>query len=101
MIRRVNFTGRKRIARNRVTIELVSGSPRTFHAKFDLSGYDFPLDAAVFLEATCAGSSHQTRFDCGTIGAITIPAERSLASVLGEEPFFNVKVVDQSGRIGC
>ena len=36
MIKRVNFTGRRRIPRDRIDIEVHDGQPRTFDAKIDL-----------------------------------------------------------------
>ena len=57
MIKRVNSTGRRRIARDHVTIEVFDDNPRSFNALIDLAGFDAPHDAAVVLEAMCAGSS--------------------------------------------
>lgn len=53
MIKRVNFTGRRRIERHRVDIEVYDGQPRRFDAGINLDGIPLLPNAAVFLEATC------------------------------------------------
>lgn len=44
MIRRLNYTGRKRILRSRVTVRLLPspGGGLRFDAEFDLAEYGFP-----------------------------------------------------------
>lgn len=100
MIKRVNFTGRRRISRNCVLIEVFDGAPRTFNAAFDLSDARMPDDAKVFLEAMCAGSPVVKRFDYGRVGKLVEPGDRSLADLEGANVFFSLKVVDESERIG-
>lgn len=100
MIKRVNFTGRRRIPRHRVRIEVHEGPPRTFEAAIDLSEFRFPPDAAVFLEALSAGSTVVRRFSLGTAGAIQPPEDRNLNDIPGENVFFTLKVVDRSQRFG-
>jgi hypothetical protein len=100
MIKRVNFTGRRRISRECVAIEVYDGAPRTFSAMIDLTDTRMPNGAQVFLEAMCAGSSVITRFDYGRVNAIVEPANRSLAEVEGENVFFALKVVDDSESVG-
>ena len=53
MIRRLNYTGRKRVARARVTVRLLPapGGGRRFEAEFDLAEYAFPAESSVFIEA--------------------------------------------------
>ena len=100
MIKRVNFTGRRRIPRNRIDIQVHDGQPRTFDATIDLPAKQFPEEAAIFLEAMCAGSSAIQRFAFGKVGAVQAPRSRSLHEIEGENVFFTLKVVDQSERIG-
>lgn len=100
MIKRVNFTGRRRVPRDRVEIKVFEGQPRRFDATINLDGLRFLPNAAVYLEATCAGSSVIRRFSFGEVGAIQPPTERELADVNGENVFFTLKVVDRAERFG-
>ncbi len=95
MIRRLNYTGRKRIARARATVRLVPapGGGWQFDAEFDLHGYDFPADASVFIEAYNATS--YMRFDFGTVAAQRPPRDLRLTEITASPlPKFRLKVVD-------
>jgi len=100
MIKRVNFTGRRRIPRDRVDIEVYDGEPRRFDASIELGDIPLPPHAAVFLEATCAGSTAVERFDFGEVGSIRSPVNRSLREIEGQNIFFALKVVDRTERFG-
>lgn len=100
MIKRVNFTGRRRIARSHVSIEVIDGDPRSFDAQIDLSGVDLPEDAAVVLEATCAGSNSILRFEWGIVAALSPPEARTLNDLTGQNVFFSLKVIDRSEKFG-
>ncbi len=100
MIKRVNSTGRRRIPRSHVSIDIDDGNPAVFDAWIDLSGFEAPDDAAVVLEATCAGSNTVLRFEWGTIGSLSPPADRTLTGLNGEHVFFSLKVIDRSEKIG-
>jgi hypothetical protein len=100
MIKRVNFTGRRRIARDRVDISVYDGQPRTFDANIDLDGLEMLPHAAVFVEATCAGSTVVQRFQFGEVGGIVAPQARRLDELDGENVFFTLKVVDRTERFG-
>lgn len=100
MIKRVNFTGRRRVPRDRVFVEVHDGQPRTFDATINLGGIDLLPSAAVVLEAMCAGNSVVSRFDFGTVESIVSPECRRLSELNGEHVFFNLKVIDRSERFG-
>jgi hypothetical protein len=100
MIKRVNFTGRRRIPRDRVDIEVYDGQPRRFHATINLDGFQFLPHAAVVLEATCAGSSAIERFEFGEVENIHAPSDRRLIEIQGQNVFFSLKVIDRSKRFG-
>lgn len=100
MIKRVNFTGRRRIPLDRVTIEVHDGKPRRFDANIDLNDLGLLPHAAVVLEAMCAGNSTVSRFDFGTVESIAPPSERLLHDLNGEHVFFNLKVIDRTERFG-
>lgn len=100
MIKRVNFTGRRRIPQACVDIEVFDGAPRSFRALIDLSQSKLPEDAKVFLEAMSAGSSVVRRYDFGRVGAIEDPADCALEGIEGKNVFFALKVVDEAEQLG-
>ncbi len=100
MIKHVNFTGRRRIPRKRVCVDVHDGTPRSFDATIDLAEMRFPPDAKVYLEAMCAGSAAVHRYDFGSVGCIVPPADRRLTELEGEHVFFTLKVVDRTQRVG-
>jgi hypothetical protein len=101
MIRRLNYTGRKRIPRSRVIIRLlpVGDTLYAFTAEFDLSGFNFPNDANVFIEAYNVAS--YMRFPFGTVAQRQDPDDARLLNITPRPlPKFRLKVVDQSKRHG-
>ena len=100
MIKRVNSTGRRRISREHVVIEVHDGRPRRFDAVIDLAEFDAPPDAAVVLEATCAGSNTIRRFEWGTVSRLSPPVDRELRELTGENVFFSLKVIDRTEQFG-
>lgn len=100
MIKRVNFTGRRRIPRSKVELQLFDGSPRRFSANIQFEVNAFPGDAEVVLEATSAGSTIVERIPCGTIDDLLQPNLRELRHVDGENVFFTLKVIDRHEQIG-
>ncbi len=101
MIKRVNSTGRRRIGSDHVTIEVHEGQDaRTFDAEIKLKGFEDSPEAAVVLEATCAGSNTIRRYAWGTVGQLMPPEDRALRDLHGENVFFSLKVIDRSERFG-
>ena len=102
-VRRLNYTGRQSIRRSHVQVTLREpehGSP-TFDASIDLSFYNLPDDALVFVEAQRQTS--YMRFDFGTAGSIEPPGDRMLSEFDSAEGIqFRVKVTaretDESRR---
>jgi hypothetical protein len=101
VIRRLNFTGRKKISRDAVTIRLLPGDDGVyaFAAEFDLAPYAFPEDASVFIEAYNTAS--YMRFAFGTVGKRRDPESARLAEITPRPlPKFRLKVVDRRRRHG-
>src|SRR5262249_34078076 len=94
--RRINSTGRKRIMREKVDIRLeppTPDKPLSAAATLNLDGLGFPSDAAVVLEAY--QRSLGMRFDCGTIGAISVPKILHLNEIdRSGTVLFRLKVID-------
>ncbi len=101
MIRRLNYTGRRKIPRSRLTVQLVPAADGiwAFDAQFDLSGFGFPADARVYIEAYNVTS--YMRFMCGTVGAKTFPLDLRLTEITPNPlPKFRLKVVERRRRQG-
>ena len=101
MIRRLNYTGRRTIARSRVTIRLApAGDGETaFSADYDLKRLRLPRDARVYIEAYNADS--YMRFDFGTVGEPRVPRDTRLTEITPRPlPKFRLKVVDETERHG-
>ena len=92
MIRRFNYTGRKKIPRSRVRIRIAGdGEDLSFDAVVDLEGMGLPREASVFVEAYYR--SFYRRFDFGTVGNRRVPGDRRLEGFPVRKPLFRVKVV--------
>ncbi len=101
MIRRLNFTGRRRIQRSQVLIRLLPGAGEawSFDAKFSLTDFHFPPESSVFVEAY--NPTSYMRFDFGTVGDIVIPEDRNLTDItVMPLPKFRLKVVDRGQTHG-
>ncbi len=103
MIRKFNYTGRKKIKRSNVGIDLLRNEDgkRFFNVHLHLDGMALPPNAHVYLEAY--HRSGYQRYDFGTVGDRKTPANRILSNFSESAmPLFRVKVVDNStshGRI--
>lgn len=103
MIRRLNSTGRRTIARSDAAVSLrpaENGAPSIFDLRLQLNGYGFPPDARVRVEAW--RSNAVQRWDYGAVGALTPPtAEDRRMTEVPQSSQFKVLVVagDGSGRL--
>jgi hypothetical protein len=101
MIRKLNFTGRRKIRRSRVRVDIMrdTGARRYFNIQLDLSGLDLAANARIYVEAY-----HRTgtmRFDFGTIASLHVPADRLLKGFSDAcVPLFRVKAVDRTSEHG-
>jgi len=98
MIRRFNYTDRKRIKNKDVSIALDDGTnPVSFKACFNLAPYALEPAARVFVEVY-RGASFM-RFNFGTVESIVPPEDRQLSEIEGGRfSHFRVKVVDDDTR---
>jgi hypothetical protein len=102
MIRRLNYTGRKRIPRENLRIGIFrSGDVDEFDAVVRCDGLHLPASARVFVEAY--HKSDWMRFDYGSVAEPAIPRDRRLTAFYrGARVLFRVKVVSSgkdSGKI--
>lgn len=98
MIRKFNYTGRRKIERSKVpiTVYALSGNESAFSIDFNLGEYDLPQDAHIFVEAYIPTKFFQ-RFSYHTVGKIEPPKSTSLVEIGStDDLLFRVKVVDQT-----
>ena len=100
-VRRFNYTGRRRIELQRVSIELQEpqdGGTPTFTVELDLSEVDLPPDAPLVIIAQ--RDRIAMRFPWGTAGAPTPPEDRRLVDV-PVNPHFRLTALapDGSGKL--
>lgn len=98
MTSRINFTGRKRITRDRVDVQVerAQGSLLATISHLGLDGLGLPDHAQLFVEVY-----HQTffhRFQCGTVSAPDLPKESGIADFAAPELLHSrVRVVAVDG----
>ena len=103
MIRKFNYTGRQKIKRSNVKVDLCSNGEgaRFFNISLHLDDLDLPDNAHIYIEAY--HRSGYQRFDFGSVGARRIPPDRRLKNLSSSAiTLFRVKVVDRTfshGRI--
>ena len=99
MLRKLNFTERTKIPRSaiRITLRRESDGVLAFDPVLDLSSVSAPATSRVYVEAHYRTS--YMRFDCGTLGALTLPDDRRLSEIdSGSIVHFRVKVVDNTAH---
>jgi len=100
MIKRFNYTGRKKISRSRMIVSLsqTEEGRLSFDASLHLNGLEFPATAKIFVEAY--RRDYFRRFPSGTIANPRFPKNCILE---GLDPdtlvMFRIKIVDRKGRI--
>lgn len=100
MIRRLKFTGRIRIQRNDLHIDLFDrNGKRHFDARLNLTGYGLPENAHVFIDAY-----HRTGFERFSFGMVQNIAPQSDCVLTQFDnqtiPLFRIKVVDRIEKAG-
>lgn len=101
MRRRINYTGRRKIPREKISIILNKDNNfvQSFSANIDIDGFNFPPDAKVYIDAY-----HKTevkRYDFGTAENIVPPRDTGLAGFAYPENLkFRILIVDESGQHG-
>ena len=101
MIRKFNYTGRRKIKRTNVRVDILRDADkrRFFNISMQLADMELPETAHVYVEAY-----HRTayeRFDFGTVVERKIPTDRRLSRFSDTAiPLFRVKVVDRTGTHG-
>jgi hypothetical protein len=103
MQRKLNYTGRKRIAPADVDIELAPLGPgrHSFTAKLDIARYRLPRRAHIFIEAYRHAA--RMRFEFCTVGLFIHPPGHALELTEfagGDNMLFRVKVVDFESELG-
>lgn len=100
-MKRINFTGRQRITRDCIDLQLRSsdGPPRLDLVRLNLSELNLPEAAPVVVEAY--RRANYTRLDAGTVGELDLPRDVPLNEFgSATEPLFRVKVVGEGEQEG-
>src|SRR5215472_7002072 len=101
MKRTFNYTNRKKIPRELVSITLKKQEPDppTFDARLNLSGMNLPSDGQVHVEAYYRAS--YMRFNYGTVAKTQCDVDRTLRDIDNRDLiYFRVKVTDDTGDQG-
>lgn len=99
MIRKFNYTGRKKINRSDISIKLIGEKKdKKFFASLDLNGYNLPSSANIYIEPYFRYST--IRFNFGTVGEIIPPQDTLLWEISSNIIYFRVKVVDETSQVG-
>jgi hypothetical protein len=94
MLRKLNFTERAKVPRSGFSVALRRdpGGALAFDPSLSFDGIGVPSDARVYIEAYY-GTSFM-RFDCGTVAALNIPADRRLTEIDSSSIRFRLKIVE-------
>jgi len=100
MIRKFNYTGRRKLNRQRIDIFVVDDRPyKSFTATLDLKGLGLSDDAKVYIEPYYKSSF--MRFAFGTIANPDLPENTILSDIPTTSIIrFRVKVVDETKKLG-
>ena len=100
MIRKFNYTGRKKIGKDRVLITLSENNGvKRFDVKLDLNDLNLPKDAKIYIDAYFKMSSK--RYDFGKVGKVEPPVNSDLHNIyIDDTVYFRIKIVDESKNIG-
>lgn len=100
MIRKFNYTGRRKLKRQRVDISVIDERPyKSFTATLDLKGLGLSDDAKVYIEPYHKSSF--MRFPFGTVAIPQTPESTILTDIPSTSIIrFRVKVVDETTKLG-
>ncbi len=100
MIRKFNYTGRKKLNRDRIDISVVEDKPhKSFSATLNFKGLGLSDEAQVYIEPYYKSSF--MRFPFGTVANEVKPANTLLTDIPSSSIVkFRIKVVDESNKLG-
>ncbi|MBL0357700.1 MAG: hypothetical protein IPP72_12825 [Chitinophagaceae bacterium] len=100
MIRKFNYTGRKKLKRERINISIIDERPyKSFTATLDLKGLGLSDEARVYIEPYHKSSF--MRFSFGTVSNLHTPQNTTLTDIPSTSIIkFRVKVVDETRKLG-
>ena len=100
MIRRYNYTGRKKVLSKKVKIlESKRDGKKSFEIVCDLKDLVFPDEAKIFIEPYFKSSF--LRFDFGSVARFQPPAETDISDLPTTDQLrYRIKIVDNSNKHG-
>lgn len=100
MIRKFNYTNRKKISSESITITLNDNKKeKNFELQFSFQGYNFPDYAKIYIEAYY--KTNYMRFPFGSVSSISPPPSTVLTDFINTDLiYFRVKIVDETSING-
>ena len=100
MIRRYNYTGRKKLLPQNISISETKKEGKKFiEIKCDLKDLDFPDEAKIFVEPYFKSSF--IRFDCGSVARFQPPSNTDVSDLPTTDQLrYRIKIVDTSNKHG-
>lgn len=100
MIRRYNYTGRKKVLSKRIKIlESRKDGKKSFEIKCDIKDLDFPDEAKIFIEPYFKSSF--LRFDFGSVARFQPPLETDVSDLPTTDQLrYRIKIVDNVNKNG-
>lgn len=100
MIRRYNYTGRKRLSSDNFVIrESQTGRSKTFELVCDLKDKGYPDEAKIFVEPYFKSS--YLRFDFGTVARFQPPVHTDISDLpTTDQLWYRIKIVDEGAKLG-
>jgi hypothetical protein len=101
MIRRYNYTGRKKLLSGKIRInEWLKKDVKSFGVvECDLKDFNFPDDAKIYIEPYFKSSF--LRFDFGTVARFQTPQSTDISDLpTTEQLWYRIKIVDESSKFG-
>ncbi|MFA4852594.1 MAG: hypothetical protein WC599_08755 [Bacteroidales bacterium] len=100
MIKKFNYTGRKKLSRDRINISVVEDKPhKYFTVSLNLKGLRLPDEAKVYIEPY--HKSSVMRFPFGTVANEVKPSNTLLTDIPSTSiVHFRIYVVDESEKLG-
>jgi len=98
MLKRINYTDRRRIPRSQITVKVDSTDPASFTIDLPDNLVTNPATEAAYVDITSAGSSEVLRHTLGWTGTGLARGPYSLGRISWKKAIFDVKVVEVVGE---
>ncbi len=97
MLKRINYTDRRRIPRSSIAVRIDSTDPASFTIDLPADVITNPASEVAYVDITSAGSSEVLRHTLAWTGSGLARGSYSLGRIPWKKAIFDVKVVDTAG----